>query len=266
MNQMIAAVFDGEKAALEGLRELRNMHSECALSLYASAVIVKNKAGQVSVKQDADQGPVGAVTGILAGALVGVLGGPAAVPLGGYIGGLAGLLFDLGKFGIDLAFFDEVSKALSAGKAAVLAEIEESWASLLDERMHRHGGTVYRRFRADLADDQLIHQGAALVANLNALREDLKRSIAEDRAAIQRDIERVNKQISATQDQAKSRLAQAKSEMNARMSALQDQAKNASGHAKERIDKRIADARSDFDMRSKKLNQALNLGKEALAA
>jgi uncharacterized membrane protein len=83
MNQMIAAVFDDETAALEGFGELRNLHSECALSLYASAVIVKNKVGQVSVKQDADQGPASAVTGMLAGALVGVLGGPAAIPLGG---------------------------------------------------------------------------------------------------------------------------------------------------------------------------------------
>ena len=64
----------------------------------------------------------------------------------------------------------------------------------------------------------------------------------------------------------KQRFDQAKSEMNARMSALEHQAKDASGHAKARIEKRIADARSDFDMRSKKLNQALNLAKEALAA
>jgi hypothetical protein len=52
------------------------------------------------------------------------------------------LLFDLGKFGIDLSFFDDVSKALTDGKAAVLAEVEESWTSLLDERLGKHGGTL----------------------------------------------------------------------------------------------------------------------------
>ena len=169
MKQMVVAVFDNETAALEGLRELRDLHSEGGVSLYASAVVVKDNAGKVSVKQDADQGPAGLVLGMLVGGLVGALGGPGAVPLGGYIGGLAGLLFDLGKFGIDLSFFDDVSKALTVGKAAVLAEVEESWTSLLDERLGKHGGTVYRRFRVDLVEDHLAREGAAREATLDAL-------------------------------------------------------------------------------------------------
>ena len=162
MKQMVVAIFDNEPAALEALRELRDLHSEGGVSLYASAVIVKDKAGKVSVKQTADQGPVGLVLGTLVGGLVGVLGGPGAVPFAAYIGGLAGLLFDLGKFGIDLSFFDDVSKALIDGKAAVLAEVEESWTSLLDERLGQHGGTVYRRFRVDVVEDRLAAIKGAL--------------------------------------------------------------------------------------------------------
>ena len=168
MKQMVVAVFDNENAALQGLSELRNLHSEAGVSLYASAVIVKDKAGRVSVKQYADQGPAGLLLGMVVGGLVGVLGGPGAVPLGAYIGGLAGLLFDLGKFGIDLSFFDDVSKALTDGKAAVLAEVEESWTSLLDERLGKHGGTVYRRFRVDVVEDRLAREGAAVEVTLDA--------------------------------------------------------------------------------------------------
>jgi hypothetical protein len=40
----------------------------------------------------------------------------------------------------------------------------------------------------------------------------------------------------------------------------------ASDRAKARIAKRIADAKADFEVRSKKLNQAWALTKEALAA
>src|SRR5271157_4782379 len=203
MKQMVVAVFDNETAALEGLRELRDLHSEGGVSLYASAVVVKDNAGKVNVKQDADQGPAGLVLGMLVGGLVGALGGPGAVPLGGYIGGLAGLLFDLGKFGIDLSFFDDVSKALTVGKAAVLAEVEESWTSLLDERLGKHGGTVYRQFRADVLEDKLVREGATLEANLDALQHELDQSIAGDRTAIQKDIDQIKKKINATQDQAK---------------------------------------------------------------
>ena len=59
MNQMVVAVFDSDSAAFEGLRELRNLHKEGGVSLYASAVIVKDKTGKVSVKQEADKGPAG---------------------------------------------------------------------------------------------------------------------------------------------------------------------------------------------------------------
>jgi len=66
--------------------------------------------------------------------------------------------------------------------------------------------------------------------------------------------------------QAKARLDQAKAETDAKVKALQDQAKTASSMAKARIDGRIAAAKADFEVRSKKLSQAWTLTKEALAA
>ena len=42
MKQMVLAVFANDTAALEGLRELRDLHSEGGVSLYASAVVVKD--------------------------------------------------------------------------------------------------------------------------------------------------------------------------------------------------------------------------------
>lgn len=254
MNQMVVAVFANEGAALDGLRELRDLHGEGGVSLYASAVILKDKKSKVSVRQPAVQGPAGIVLGTIAGGLVGALGGPPAAPLGAY---LVGLLFDLGKFGVDLGFFHDVSKALTAGKAAVLAEVEESWTSLLDERLGKHGGTVHRRFRVDMADDQLIRKSAALKANLNALQHELGHAIAKDKAGIQKDIEQVKMQIRATQTQAKAKLEEAKAQMNARIKVLQGQAKKATGQTEARIDKRIAEVRADFEGRSNKLSQAL---------
>jgi hypothetical protein len=54
--------------------------------------------------------------------------------------------------------------------------------------------------------------------------------------------------------------------MDARVKSLHDQAKGASDRAKARIDQRIAEVKADFEVRSKKLNQAWSLTKEALAA
>ena len=266
MNKMLVAVFDTEKAAFEGLSALKDLHRDGDITLYASAVIVKDKTGKMSIKQAAEEGPVGTALGLLTGSLIGILGGPAGLAIGASVGGLTGLLFDLDQSGISATFLDDVSKALTVGKAAVLAEVEESWTTPVDTRLHERGGIVFRRLRAEVIEDQLVRESAAFDADLKALQDDLKQGIAQDRAAIQKNIEQVNKQIKVTQDQAKARLDQAKAETDARIKALQDQTKGASDRAKARIEKRIADVKADFNVRSKKLNQAWTLTKEAMAA
>jgi uncharacterized membrane protein len=266
MNKMLVAVFDKDSAAFEGLSALRDLHREGDITLYASAVIVKDRAGKVSVKQAADQGPIGTALGFLTGALIGVLGGPAGLALGATLGGLTGVVIDIDNSGIDTTFLDDVSKALTAGKAAVLAEVEESWTTPVDTRLHKLDGMVFRRLRAEVVEDQLARESAAFDAELKALEDDLKGGVAESRASIQKDIEQVKKQIKATQDRAKARLDQVKAETDARIRSLQDQAKGASVLGKARIEKRIAHTKADFEVRSKKLNQAWALTKEALAA
>jgi uncharacterized membrane protein len=266
MNKMMAAVFDSETAAFEGLRALKDLHRNGDITLYASAVIVKDKTGQVSLKQAVEEGPVGTALGLLTGGLIGILGGPAGMAIGATVGGLTGFLFDLDDSGIGATFLDDVSKALVPGKAAVLAEVEESWTTPVDARLHACGGLVFRRLRSEVVEDQIARESAAFNADLQALQDDLKQAVAADRAAIEKDIARVKKQIKATQDQARARLDQAKAETDARVKALQEQAKGVSDRAKARIEKRIADARSDLDVRSRKLNQAWSLTKEALAA
>lgn len=186
--------------------------------------------------------------------------------IGVTVGGLAGLLSDLENTGIDATFVDDVAKALTPGKAAFIADIDESWTTPVDSRLHKRGGVVFRRLRYEVVEDQLNREAAAFQAELEALHDDLKQAGAENREAIQKDIDAVTKQLKATQDQAKAKLDQAKADTQARLKALQDQAKGASDRAKARIDKRIADMKADFDVRSKKLNQAWTLTKEALAA
>ena len=266
MNKMLVAVFDREEAAFEGLSALKDLHRDGDITLYASAVIAKDKNEKIEVKQAANSGPVGTAVGLLTGGLIRILGGPAGMAVGASLGSLAGLILDVDKNGVDVTFFDDVANSLTVGKVAVLAEVEESWSTPVDTRLHRLGAVVFRRLRGEVAADQLARESAALEADLNALNDELKQAAAADRAAIQKDIERVKIQLKATQDQAKARLDQAKAETEARLNALQYQAKAASGRTKARIEKRIADTKADFEMRSRKLNQAWTLTKEALAA
>jgi uncharacterized membrane protein len=129
MNRILVAVFDTEAAAFEGLSALKDLHREGAITLYATAVIAKDASGTVSVKQSADPGPVGGALGMLTGSLLGLLAGPVGVAVGAWAGGLTGLLFDLARSGIGADFLDEVSQALTPGKVALLAEVEEPWVT-----------------------------------------------------------------------------------------------------------------------------------------
>jgi uncharacterized membrane protein len=218
------------------------------------------------MKQTADEGPIGTAVGTLAGGLMGVLGGPVGLAVGATAGGLTGLIFDVVKSGVDLQFVDDVSKALSPGKAAVLADVEESWVVPVDTRIGKAGGTVFRRLRYEVVEDQLARETAASKAAMAELREELAQAKAEDKAAIQKQIDDAKKKLQVIEDQAKARIDQAKREADAKIAAMQGQVKHASDRQKAKIEKRSAEIKADLENRSAKLREAGRLAREALAA
>lgn len=266
MNKMLVAVFDSEKLAYEGLSALRELHKAGDITLYATATLSKDKAGTVTAKQLDEEAPAGTAIGFLTGSLIGLLGGPIGLPIGAAIGGLTGLLFDLDRGGVSVAFAEDVSSALTAGKTAVIADLDESWTTPVDTRLHKQGAVIFRRMRSEVVEDQLSREAAAFQASLKDLEEELKQAGASEKAAIQKDIEATKKQIKALQEQAEVGLAEAKADMEAKLTSLSDQARDAGERAKVRINKRTAEVKASFKVRSQKLNKAWDLAKEALAA
>jgi uncharacterized membrane protein len=113
-------------------------------------VIAKDADGNTTVKQAADQEPLGTAVGLVTGSLVGLLGGPVGVLVGATTGMAGGALFDVGTTGVGTDFLAEAAESLQAGKAALVAEIEEEWVLPLDSRMEALGGTVFRRTRGEV--------------------------------------------------------------------------------------------------------------------
>jgi hypothetical protein len=68
---MLVAVFETGSSGFEDLDALRQLHGSGDITLYASAVVVKDEAGKFEVKQTADQGPVGTAVGLVTGKLLG---------------------------------------------------------------------------------------------------------------------------------------------------------------------------------------------------
>ncbi len=264
MNKILVAVFDTEPAAFEGQSALKELHEAGDITLFSTAVIVKDASGTVSLKQTADEGPIDISLGLLTGSLIGLLAGPVGVAVGASVGALTGLIVDLGKSGIGMDFVDEVSKTLTPGKVAVLAEVEETWVTPVDTRLGQLGGVVFRRQRSEVIEDQLAREAATCDAELKQLKEEMRQANAETKATVQKEIDAVQKKLEATRAAAEARLEQTQRETDAKIETMRGQMKQASDRQKAHIEKRMAEVKADQAARSAKLEQVRKRVKEAL--
>ena len=264
MNKILISVFDTEEAAYEGVSALKDLHRDGDITMYASAVIAKDAQGQVEVRQAADRGPVGTLVGIVTGSLVGLLGGPVGMAIGAYVGGTGGVLYDLfsAEFGGDVV--DDVSEALTPGKAAVVADIDEYWVTPIETRFGALGAMTFRRLPGEVADEQLAREAEATKAELEQLQAELRQESGEAKAKVQAAIESQQRKLVALVTRVDSAINEQKAEFEARLTTLRAQVDKARGRQKERIDARITELKASHEARQAKLQQARELAKQAL--
>lgn len=281
MNKLMVAVFDTESAAYEGLKALQELHADGEITLYATAVVVKDAEGKVSLRQTADEGPLSTAMGMLSGSAVGMLAGEASAaaglavgsvagPFGAAIGlslgSLAGLIADLSRSGVNIDFAGDVSAALLPGKAAVVAEVEEAWQTPVDTRIGSLGGLVFRRPRSEVVEDQLLRESAASRAELQQLDAELAQASAETKAELHREIDAVKQKLEATRVQIEATQQQLSHETEVKIAALHEQMAQASDRRKAQVEERIAAVKADHKAHSAKLQQARQFAHEALAS
>ena len=266
MSKFLVVVFPDEAKAYEGSHALKALHGEGNITLYGLAVVAKQSDGSITIKDAVDEGPVGTALGMLTGSLVGLLGGPAGVVLGATGGALLGSITDLSNVGVAADFLDEMSKRMQPGTVAVAAEIDEYWRAPVDTRLEALGGTVIRRPRVDVVDEQIEREVDAWNAEFNELKAEFNQATGEAKASLQAKIDETRVNLEGVRDRAKEKLDQLKAEIAAKIKELQDQSAKTSGEAKAKIEQRISEVRADYDARSAKLSQAWELTKEALVA
>ena len=263
MNKLIVAIFEQEKNAYEGVKALKQLHGEGSLTLYASSVVAKDLNGAISIKQQADQGPLGTVLGMTTGSLVGLVAGPAGMALGAATGTLLGSLYDIAEIGISGDFWAEALKQLSPGKVAVIAEVDEDWVTPLDARMQLLGGTVFRRVRSDFVEEQIQREIAAEQEEIAMLKAEYKEANEEAKANLKAKIDAAESRLRARSLDLQNRIDAAKRSGEAKVKSIEQQLAQARGDAKAKLEKRIAQERSDHKVRMQKLGRAWELVKEA---
>lgn len=143
MSNLVVITFDSAGAAGQVRKALREAQHSHLVSLDDSAVVVKDKDGQVQVLNEVDRGvKVGAIGGGLLGLIVGfVLGGPlASLALGAVAGALGG---DLANLGIDQRFINNVSETLEPGHSALFLVVREAEPEIVVDVLEPYEGHVY---------------------------------------------------------------------------------------------------------------------------
>jgi len=274
VNKVIFVGFDTEQKAYEGRRALHDLHRDGTLTLYNDAVVVKDPAGAVALRQAPGAEPIGTVGGMLTGGLVGLLGGPVGAAVGLGAGTLIGAAFDLTKEGIDKQFVEDAGARLEPGKAAVIAEVDEHWQAPLDARVETLGGTLLRRTRTQIEDAYLERSLETAQRELAALEaEKLGQVTTAEAEKARKQAEKLQAKI----DAAKRRLWEREGELAAAMRAVKDeghrkiavleaQKRTAAAESTAVLEDRLANLRREYDGRIKRLQEALDRRRKADAA
>jgi uncharacterized membrane protein len=266
MEKMLVVIFNDEPKTYEGSHALKELDADGSIAIHSEAVIKKNADGTVTVKQADDDFPIRTVAGTAIGALIGLLEGPVGLAVGATAGLLAGSIGDLRVAGVDGEFVDEVAATLTRGKCAVIADVSEEWVTPVDTRMEALGGTVFRKARKNVEDDERAKDVAALRAEIEQLKTEQAHARGERKAKLQAKIDKLNGKLQAKLDEAKQRAEQIKSETEAKVKALQKKAEKTQGDIKATFDARVKRIRDDYEESQTKLKHLLAGQLKAAAA
>jgi uncharacterized membrane protein len=221
MDRMLVVVFDNEGKAYQGKSALRQLADEASITLYASAVILKHADGSVSVKDEAAAPPLAS------------LGGPAGVLAGASAGLLIGGLVDIDTLRVGEDFVDDVGRALTPNKVALVAEVDEEWTTPVDMRMEALGGSVFRRAQSEVREKLDDEEIAAMKADLAQLKEEIANEHAARKQKLQAKLESLQTKIQARERKLEEQLAARKRLASAKREVLMANAATAGRALKE---------------------------------
>lgn len=265
MSKFVIVTFPDEAKAYEGTRALQSLHEQGSLSLYEMAVVARGADGRLLVKQAPQEGAMGITVGSVVGGLVGLMGGPLGGLIGLSGGALLGSVSDLYSLGLSQDFLETISEHLQPGKVALVAEVGEDWVTPLNSAMAPLGGTLLRRWRVDVEEEQTLREHAALRKEHAQLKKEWEQAGSENKARLHLALEHLHAQIESAAHKVQSRLGQLEQATEAKIKSLSEQAAKVQNDAREAVDGRIHTLRQDLARRSGQFQKAWTLTKEALS-
>jgi len=247
MEKMIAVVFDSETKAMDGLQIIRELDADGEISVFEAQVVAKKPEGGVRVIRNDDLLSLPMLAGGTAvGAIAGLLGGPVGVIACGTAGAVIGAIADADKAMLTDEFAAEVSRAISAGKVAVVADIMEEAEAPLDRRMESIGGVVFRRMRVFVETAEDDFDAEAHQAEMEKLKAERARARADRLKKIDARIDHLRARLENALERQGATMRLREQQREARIEALKAKARDAEGEVRHRREARIAEFRRDY--------------------
>jgi uncharacterized membrane protein len=247
MEKMIVVVFDNESKAFDGLLALSELDREGEISIYAEQVVVKEPGGTVRLIDNPDVSSFPTIGGGAAvGALIGLLGGPVGALVGAAAGAAIGTLTDVEESGVTNEFIDDVTRTLTHGKAALVADISEERMTPLDVRMEQLGGVVFRRARTLVQNTEDDRDAAAHRADMEQLKAERAQARADRLAKIDAKIDNLRVKLENAIERKCVKMQMRQKQREAKIQALRAKADQSEGEIRGRQEARIADLRRDY--------------------
>lgn len=230
MKNMLAVVFGDKKAAYQGVVALSALDHEHCVRVDSLAVIKKNADGTVSRESEQDEFPIGTVAWAALGGVVGLSGGPAGIAVGMGAGALVGFMGDRYTSEAAERFLADASAALTPGKYAIVADVDEESVTAVDTRMEAVGGVVFRTIKTS-SEDERARRLAALRAKLDELRASRLMAYADQTEKSQ--AQRIHvRGMQSRLAQEETRAEQAELDLQKEIETLQRQAENEKADSK----------------------------------
>jgi uncharacterized membrane protein len=205
------------------------------------------------MKDEANEAPLGTAVGTVVGSLIGLLGGPVGLAAGAAAGAFLGYATDAFNYGVGMEFVDEVSRNLTPGKSALVAEVDEFWTLGLDLRMEALGGTVVRQWRLDVERDLIENEIQARNAELSQLKAEHAQAEDEHKARLEVKIRTAEGKLKAALKREKAKVEALKQQAETKVETLQKQVARASPETKIRIERLVAEIQAESEKLAKQL-------------
>lgn len=247
MEKMVVVVFNNQPKALEGWQTLRELDKEGEISLYEVRIVAKEPSGHVRVIDNADVLAFPMIAGsTVVGTLVGLLGGPLGAFIGASGGALIGAIGDAEEVGVTEEFVNDIKTALTPGKVALVAEIDEEWVTPLDTRMERIGGIVFRRASDIAKTTQDDRDAAAHRAEMEQLKAERAQARSDRLAKIDAKIDHLRAKLENAIERKRVKTQLRQQQREAKIQLLQTKADQSEGEIGRRQKARIAELRREY--------------------